>query len=87
MFKPKDQIVYIPHHAKGDIRHKDVEYGFVMKDDGNASFCRFWVKGQPGVLRTISCSERAYNECLKKHESCLQGEVDFFYNAIVCQNE
>lgn len=87
MLKIKDQIAYIPHHAKGDIRHKDVEFGFVTKPGTSASFCRFWLKGQPGKLRTTSCSERAYNECLKKYSSCTDGEVDLVYKGIKAQEK
>lgn len=58
-FKPGVQVAYIPHHAGGDIDHKDVEYGFITgaSKDHNYLFCRFWRQGYPGQLRTTSCSK------------------------------
>lgn len=44
-FEPKEQIVYVPNHAKGDIGHPGAEFGFVTTDAGeNGVFCRYWVR-------------------------------------------
>jgi hypothetical protein len=52
------QIAYIPDHAEHDIRHPDVEFGFVTSvRPGVAAYCRYWVRGKPGVLRTVANSE------------------------------
>lgn len=57
-YKPGTQIAYIPDHAEGDILHDDVEFGFVTSQAGKRSvFCRYWIKGLPGVLRTVANSE------------------------------
>lgn len=45
------QVAYLPTHADGDVTHPDVEFGFVTSARGEAHFCRYWRKGQPGVLR------------------------------------
>jgi len=56
-FKPRDQILYMPKHAKGRRSHKDVEEGFVFKVTEAGVFCRFFNKGPLFGLRTASCSE------------------------------
>jgi len=67
------QIAYVPRHAqvKGndgcfqwDSTHPDVEYGFVTSWRGDTVFCRYWRKGQPGVLRTTANSEGTPVDCL-----------------------
>lgn len=55
--KPGTQIAYIPLHANGDLTHPDVEFGFVTSEKGEVHFCRYWRKGDPGVLRTVANSE------------------------------
>jgi len=59
--KRGDQIVYVPDNAKGKPwTQKSVEYGFVhhISSYNNESiFCRYWIKGQLGVLRTTANSE------------------------------
>jgi len=82
MFKAKDQIIYIPRHAEGNINHPDVEFGFVMTGGLDYVFCRYWIKGQPGVLRTTSCSERTPVSCLHRYNKCLSGEIDQVYAGI-----
>ncbi len=79
--KMLDQVAYIPHHAQGDITHKDVEFGFVSSDLGDLEhptvFVRYWRKGQNGIaLRTTANSEATPRECLVKHKSATDGEVD-----------
>lgn len=59
--KRGDQIVYIPQHAMElGIEHPDVEYGFVNSIspiDNEVIFCRYWLKGKLGELRTVANSE------------------------------
>ncbi len=75
------QIAYIPLHAKGDINHKDVQFGFITSaaKDG-AWFCRYWydekIAGVKGELRTKSCSEATPAECLVEHDSYSEEMVD-----------
>jgi hypothetical protein len=59
MIKKGTQIAYVPDHANNDLKHKDVEFGFVMSGPIIAGmvFCRFWYRGRPGKLRTVSNSE------------------------------
>lgn len=66
-FKLFDQIAFAPG---GDMDSDRVEYGFVSGLWGaNGIFCRYWINGQPGKLRTISTSERTYPEDLVLHKS------------------
>jgi len=75
--KPGTQIAYIPAHALGDIYHPDVEFGFVTSQVivNRSHFCRFWLKGQPGRLRTVSNSEMTPDECLVEAMSVHQSVV------------
>jgi RNase P protein component len=50
------QIAYIPSHAKGNINHKDVQFGFVTSKTVNGAFCRYWREDGKG-LRTTANSE------------------------------
>lgn len=69
-YQPGDQVAYIPSHAHGDIRHPDVEFGFVALDtDGSLVFTRYWLKGKPGRLRTTICSEATDRARLVPHKS------------------
>lgn len=52
------------------------EYGFVISVSGAAAFCRYWRKGEPGVLRTTSCSELTPLEWLIPYDSVPQAQVD-----------
>lgn len=72
MLKPGDQIVYIPAHAKKDPDHPDREYGFVESVRGTTAYCRYWRKGQPGVLRTVANSEATNIMDLQKAKSYSQ---------------
>ncbi len=77
IFKAGDQIAYIPDHAEGDILHDDVEFGFVTSQAGKRSvFCRYWIKGLPGVLRTVANSEATPIENLVEHKSVHQWIVE-----------
>jgi hypothetical protein len=56
--KKGTQIAYVPKHANGNLKHKDVEFGFAMGEPNvDYVFCRYWHKGRPGKLRTISNGE------------------------------
>jgi len=69
MFERGNQIAYIPNHAEGNVRHKDVEYGFVTKVVKDRVFCRFWSKYHLGDLRTIAVSEGCLAKDLCHHIS------------------
>lgn len=48
---PGLQIAYIPPHAKNNIDHRDIQYGFIVSiKEGCGVFCRFWEKGHEGTL-------------------------------------
>lgn len=81
-FQPGAQIAWIPNHAAGDIQHPDVELGFVTSTDGDLHYCRFWMKGQPGVLRTVANSERTPARSLVAHDSVEQTTVDRYMVAL-----
>jgi len=46
------QIIYIPPHAHGDLKHPDVETGFVTSVKEGLAFCRYWNKEVKGELRS-----------------------------------
>jgi len=82
-----DQVAYVPPHAQKrtdapkhwrtwDPAHPDVEFGFVTSQNEQFVFCRFWLPGQPGVLRTTANSEGAPRNCLVKHISVEQDVID-----------
>jgi hypothetical protein len=85
LFKPKDQIVYLPPHSGGDIHHPESEFGFIMssKPEHQTSFCRFWDKNNIDVLRTRSCSELVQNHMLRECVTHTIGRIEFVYNAIL----
>ena len=69
-FKEGDQVAYVPTHAQGDLRHPDVEFGFVMEDRGEHCFCRYFKRGgTPGKppLRTVANSESTPKSMLRRH--------------------
>jgi hypothetical protein len=83
VMKPGTQIAYVPTHVNSDIRHPDVEFGFVTsyRPAGEVLanphyFCRYWRKGHLGELRTTSCSELTSAYLLVECESVPQGVVD-----------
>lgn len=81
VFSIGDQIAYIPNHADGDIRHPDVELGFItsiIAASKTTYFCRFWNKGEPGILRTTANSEPCDSETIVKHPSVSQKIVNEF---------
>ena len=40
-FSPMERVAYIPTHAHGDIKHKDVEYGKVSSQNGKYVFVKY----------------------------------------------
>jgi len=79
IFKPRDQIAYVPNHAEGDIDHPDVEFGFVTSVKESVIFCRYWSKANPRYLRTLGNSEGALKENIVRHYSSQQSIIDFLY--------
>jgi len=79
MFKVGDQIAYIPLHANGDLDHWDVEFGFItgFNSEGDP-FCRYWRKGEVGILRTTANSECTPIDMVVVHYSVPQSKVDDF---------
>jgi hypothetical protein len=82
--KPGFQVAYIPRHANGDIKHKDVEFGFItsMNSTLMSAFCRYWNKDFSKGLRTTSCSELTDPELLIPYNSHPQFEVDYLLEKI-----
>ena len=84
-FKRGNQIVYIPDHAKGNIDHNDVEYGFItsISPCGEAAYCRFWnKKPNDRILRTASNSERVKLKNLKHYKYRKQIDIEMLLNSI-----
>lgn len=48
-FKPDQYVMYVPDHAKGDIKHKDCEYGHVSSVNDKYVFVRFAYSGNNPV--------------------------------------
>jgi hypothetical protein len=75
-----DQIAYFPDHAlprpgeKLDFTHPNVEFGFVSSPQPSEQgyFCRYWIQGQPGKLRTTANSEATSNYNLVLYKSVSQ---------------
>jgi hypothetical protein len=72
--KKGTQIAYVPTHAKGDprgLKHPSVEFGFVMSESprGVGHFCRYWLKGKLGQLRTTANSELTPTDNLVVYQS------------------
>jgi hypothetical protein len=71
-FKRGMQIAYVPKHAYDDLRHPDVQFGFVTSVREKACFCRYWSKNSPGELRTKANSELTPKDllvpCFSKNE-------------------
>ena len=71
------QIAYIPLHANGDIKHPDVEFGFVTAHKQGFHFCRYWRKESVGQeLRTTANSEATPDDLLVEHVSADQVVVE-----------
>jgi hypothetical protein len=79
MMEVGNQIAYIPTHAEGDIDHPDVEFGFITGFNSQGDpFCRYWRKGEVGVLRTTANSECTPIDMVIEHWSVPQSRVDGF---------
>lgn len=78
--KTGTQIAYIPTHANGDLTHPDTEFGFVTSrcpaPGTDAYFCRYWLKHEPGNLRTRANSENTPFDSLREVQSVPQFVVD-----------
>lgn len=83
-FEKGDQIAYIPDHAEGDLNHRDVEFGFVVseQESGNAVFCRYWNRGTPGILRTVSNSELTPRSNLVLYRSVAPYQVEIYLKSL-----
>lgn len=81
MFKPRDQVAYVPTHANGDLDHHDVEFGFVTSVKGDTVFCRYWTSQNKFELRTKANSEGCNWTLLEKYAIHDQKFVDemFYY--------
>ena len=88
IFKNGEQIAYVPLHANGDLNHPDVEFGFVTGPAGeDAYFCRYWRKGELGVLRTVANGEATPAENMMSVWSVPQATVDAAIARILAQQE
>lgn len=76
--KPGTQIAYVPTHAHHNLADPDVEFGFVVKEhvELQIHFCRYWRRGEPGILRTTANAEATPTEYLVEHQSVPQELVD-----------
>jgi hypothetical protein len=74
MLKRGTQIAYVPLHAKNNIGHPDVQFGFVTSVRGDTVFCRYWSKSHHG-LRTTANSEGAYKNMIVEYTSRPQEDV------------
>jgi len=81
-FSRGEQVAYIPMHANGDINHPDVEFGFVTSQKGATVFCRYWYKGQIGMLRTTANSEGTPADRLVRHEVVRESLINLLLDGI-----
>ena len=75
------QIAYVPRHAEGNIKHKDVQFGFVTSKTQNGAFCRYFRSDGKG-LRTTANSELTPWDCLVIIGHHTQGEIHLLLNGI-----
>ena len=89
LFERLDQVAYVPLHAKDDLDHPDVEYGFVTNDPmRNFVYVRYWVRGEEGRrLRTLANSEATRRDCLHRRNSATLNEVLRIWEQIKHQYE
>lgn len=85
-FRPRQQIIYVPLHANGDLNHPDCQAGFVtsMRRLGSGAgtvFCRYWSKHHDG-LRTQANSEGCDPQFLVKKDTRPQELVDRLYDEL-----
>ena len=77
MLKIGDQIAYIPLHAEGDIKHPDVEFGFITGFNSHDDpFCRYYYRD--GGMRTTANSECTPRDMVVPHKHMLQAHVVSF---------
>ena len=74
ILKRGTQIVYVPNHADGDLKHEDCEYGFVITDKGESAFCRYFLKDKS--LRTVANSELTPKDMLIVANHRPQKDID-----------
>lgn len=87
-FAPGEQIAYVPLHADGDLNHPDVEFGFVERlSYSDVYSCRYWRKGELGVLRTVANGEATPAENMMSVWSVPQATVDAAIARILAQQE
>lgn len=70
------QIACIPDHAKGDINHPDVKFGFTIGEYGDKTWCRYWIKDKSGELRTVANSELTPSRYLVEYKSVTDEVVE-----------
>lgn len=83
------QIAYIPSHAGTDLAHHDVEFGFATSGpnkDGDY-FCRYWRKGQIGILRTRFNSELTPGSRITEHKTVSQEVVQAILDRIDAEKD
>lgn len=76
------QVAYIPRHARGDINHRDVQFGFVTSVRGDAAFCRYWSNFDSRQLRTVANSELTPLDLLVLYSTHPQTEIDLILKEI-----
>lgn len=80
--KQGDQIAKVPPHVAFNPTHPDIEFGFVMMTMVDGAFCRYWRRGEPGLLRTVANSEKTPYEWLVRYDSVPQKVVTETINKI-----
>jgi hypothetical protein len=75
------QIAYIPSHAKGDIHHSDVQFGFVTSKTQNGAFCRYF-RSDGKELRTTANSELTPWNCLVLYHHHIDSDIDNLLDGI-----
>lgn len=68
------QVAYVPSHARNNIAHPDVEFGFVVSVRENGAFCRYFYRN--GELRTRANSELTPFDLLYRYRSRDQSVID-----------
>lgn len=76
------QIIYVPDHAKYVEDHPDCERGFVITDNGDTVFCRYFSRNYRYELRTVANSESTNKRDLVVRDTIEQSHVDSFIKHI-----
>lgn len=76
-YKKFTQVACIPTHAKGDINHPDVQFGFTTseRDSEGYYFVRYWLSKYSKELRTKANGERTHESMLMEYYSHLSFEI------------